>query len=235
MIIDTAFDFRSDAGRRDPDSRSKTLRRYHQLLWSKPLPDGAPFELDVTTKGDYLHHRSDLGEFWLSSDSVIPSFTGHIRMAPITDQLSDEEHQSFIALTYTMGGMLVFPSNRIDRKPTINGARGLTRKISDRMDLTLECIRLFYRGEWSPLKATLDRYDDFFRLFGSFRGYVQFFLLDDLLTPDGSAVRFFLPFADFDSAPTPQDLGSYRDYREKSMDFVRARNLRINQFCTSAS
>ena len=41
------FDFRSDTPPgRDPDALSPTLRRYHQLLWSKPLPSGAPFELD---------------------------------------------------------------------------------------------------------------------------------------------------------------------------------------------
>ncbi len=35
--IDTTFDFRTDAGGKDPDSRP-TLRRYRQILWSKPLP-----------------------------------------------------------------------------------------------------------------------------------------------------------------------------------------------------
>ena len=39
--IDANFDMRSDANGRDPDESSKTLRRYHQLLWSKPLPNGA--------------------------------------------------------------------------------------------------------------------------------------------------------------------------------------------------
>ena len=34
-VIDTTFDVRSDAGGMDPDSHSKTLRRYHQLLWRK--------------------------------------------------------------------------------------------------------------------------------------------------------------------------------------------------------
>ena len=49
-VIDITFDFRSDTPPGlDPDTYSPTLRRYHQLLWSKPLPSGAPFELDVTT------------------------------------------------------------------------------------------------------------------------------------------------------------------------------------------
>src|SRR6478752_2452628 len=75
--IDVDFDFRSDTPgygrpRVDPDASSPTLRRYHQLLWSKPLPSGTPFTLEVTTPGVYLHHLSEHGEFWLSSDAVIP-------------------------------------------------------------------------------------------------------------------------------------------------------------------
>lgn len=44
VTIDVAFDFRTDAGGKDPDSHSPTLRRYHRLLWSKPLPSGEPFD-----------------------------------------------------------------------------------------------------------------------------------------------------------------------------------------------
>jgi hypothetical protein len=40
MTIDIAFDFRSDAGGKDPDVYSPTLRAYHKLLWSKSLPSG---------------------------------------------------------------------------------------------------------------------------------------------------------------------------------------------------
>ena len=65
--IDIAFDFREDTPPgKDPDAYSPTLRRYHKLLWSKPLPNGAMFDLDDTTRGHYLLHRSDeLGEFSL--------------------------------------------------------------------------------------------------------------------------------------------------------------------------
>ena len=44
----TSFDLRTDAGGKDPDKRSPTLRRYHRLLWSEPLPGGAMFDLDDT-------------------------------------------------------------------------------------------------------------------------------------------------------------------------------------------
>ena len=46
--IDITFDFRSDTPPgKDPDVFSPTLSRYHKLLWSKPLPSGLVFELDV--------------------------------------------------------------------------------------------------------------------------------------------------------------------------------------------
>jgi hypothetical protein len=39
-------------------------------------------------------------------------------------------------------------------------------------------------GPGNPLSVTLSRYTDFFALFGDFRSYVSFFLLDDLVTED---------------------------------------------------
>src|SRR5580765_8038155 len=68
VLIDTSFDVRTDARGRDPDLTSPTLRRYHRLLWSKPLPCGMPFTLDTVTPRRYLHHHSELGEFSLASD-----------------------------------------------------------------------------------------------------------------------------------------------------------------------
>ncbi len=49
---------------------------------------------------------------------------------------------------------MVFPGNRVGGKPTLNAARGFNRKISDRMDLTLECVRRYYRHQDSPLART---------------------------------------------------------------------------------
>jgi len=79
MLLDTTFDFRTDAHGKDADTHNPTLRRYHRALWSKPLPSGRDFDLDGTTRGAYLNHRSQLGEFWLSSDSVIPTFSRWIQ------------------------------------------------------------------------------------------------------------------------------------------------------------
>lgn len=230
MEIDIAFDFRTDAGGKDPDSHSRTLRRYHRLLWSKPLPSGAPFDLSDTTPRAYLHHRSTLGEFSLSSDSAIPTFTRWVSLKPITGQFPESENEAFRTIGYTIGGMMVFPGNRIGRKMTINGARGFKRQIADRFDLTLECIRRHYLAHRSPLADTLSLYASFFALFDDFRGYVRFFLLEDLVTSDFGGVRFFMPFDDFRSAAVPRDVDSYAEYRRRSIDFIEARNRRIQLF-----
>jgi hypothetical protein len=227
MLIDISFDFRTDASGKDPDAYSPTLRQYHKHLWSKALPSGQVFDLDDTVRGVYLHHRSELGTFSLSSDSVIPTFTKWASLKRITETLTEEEKEVFSALSYTIGGMMVFPTNRIDGKQTINGARGFNRKIADRFDLTLECIRRHYLGQRSPLDETLARYRDFFALFGDFTGYVEFFMLQDLVTTDRSAVRFFMLFDDFGIPSVPWDGDSYREYRRLSIEFIEARNRRI--------
>ena len=229
--IDITFDFRRDTPKgRDPDTCSMTLRRYHKLLWSKRLPSGELFELNDATPGNYLYHRSAKGEFSLSSDAVIPTF----KWAPhIKELIPDEELQAFNAVGYTIGGMMVFPGNQIDGKWTINQARGCTKRIGDRFDLTMECIRRHYskekysKKEDNPLGVVLERYADFFGLFGDFRGYVEFFLLQDAVTVDCDAVIFSAPFEDFTPSPIPQTLDEYREYRQRAIDFIEARNRRI--------
>jgi hypothetical protein len=139
--IDTTFDFRTDTPPgRDPDARSPTLRRYHKKLWSKPLPGGAVFNLIDTTPRVYLHHKSDLGEFYLAADSVIPCFTRERKIAHITRQIPKQELDEFNRIAYTVGGMMVFPGNMVESKMTINAARGCHPRIKDRFDLTVECI-----------------------------------------------------------------------------------------------
>lgn len=229
--LDVTFDFRSDTPgypKSDPDLLSPTLRKYHRLLWSKPLPNGAVFQLLDTTPSVYLHHSSHLGEFWLASDSVIPTFRKERNLIEVLDQIPDELSE-FMRIGYTMGGMMLFPGNRIDHKMTINGARGFHPRIKDRFDLTVECVRRHYLEERSPLDSVLGRYAAFFDLFGDFRGYIEFFLLQDLVTDDGSSVKFFTPFENFTTSPVPAGLNAYRTYQRHATGFIAARNQRIVQ------
>lgn len=226
--IDVTFDFRQECPGSDPDRFSPTLRAYHQALWSKPLPTGGALELEDVWRRGYLRHESEIGIFHLSSDTVLRTFHKHPRMRHIVEQIPEADREDFSTRGYTIGGMIVFPGNRVDRCLTINQARGMHPRIADRFDLTLECIRRHYAGEQSPLTKALSRYPDFFALFGSFSGYVEFFHLQDLVDDDGS-VRFFLPFESFDATRAlPQSVPEYLDFRAEMLRWIDARNARID-------
>lgn len=150
LAIDTAFDAYSDTPTgRDPDSHSPTLRQYHHRLWSKQLPDGDRFILSADHPKAYLYHDSALGKFSLSSDAIGHTYRYVKAMAPVIDQVPDEELDEFYSVCSTIGAYIVFPSQRVEGKPTINGARGMHWKIRDRFDLTLECFRRHYDSEVS--------------------------------------------------------------------------------------
>ena len=225
--IDIEFNVFSDtpAGK-DPDSYSPTLRKYHQTLWSKILPNGKLFELDLDTPR-LLHHNSELGEFFLSSDAIGHTYKGVKKMSHIVGQLPLSELDAFFNLCTTIGGFIIFPSKRIDGKMTINGSRGVNHKIQDRFDLTLECIRRFYAKQESPLSETFERYAAFFELFETFQGYTKFFLLDDLVSVDFQKIKFWHPFSSFTNIPLPQGLSEYHSYKLKVVEFITARNDRI--------
>lgn len=228
MRIDIDFNFYSDSKGRDPDSASQTLKKYHKILWSKPLPNGKILELRDDIKGAYLYHQSEHGEFFLGSDAITHSYRDQARKKWLTEQIPNEVNELFDTGS-TIGAYIIFPNNRINGKHTINQARGLKSLIDDRFDLTLECIRRFYYGESSPLYVTLARYADFFRLFTDFSGYVYFFLLDDLINKNGT-IKFYLPFNGFITRPSFVDVNQYLLYKERVIDFIEARNKRIQNY-----
>jgi len=128
----------------------------------------------------------------------------------------------------TIGACTLFPNNRIDGNHTINQARGVNSLIDDRFDLTLECIRLFYLGQTSPLYDTLNRYKNFFALFENFIGYIQFYLLDDIIDNNGN-IKFYLPFDNFKSRPVFNSIDDYFLYKQGVMTFINSRNKRIDK------
>jgi len=229
--VDISFDVRTDAGKGDPDSTSPTLRRYHSLLWSKILPNGQHLTLDASKARGYyyLHHNSDLlGSHRLTSDTVVPTFRSWKRPAvrELIAQIPAVELDEFQFFNHTIGGMMIFPGNRVSGVRTMNGERGMNPLIADRFDLTLEAIRLHYLGHDNPLEKTISAYSSFFDLFVDFDGYVKFFLLEDLVD-DGGAVKFFLPFEGFGVGTLPTTVEQYRAYRDAAVAFIVARNARI--------
>lgn len=220
--IDVDFFFFDDTPEgEDPDSASPTLRLYHRLLWSKPLPDGRPFILSQpAAKAPYLVYEADGLRISFGSDTIA---TRHARaLHHFFSQIAEEENEAFLRRSYTICGFTIFP-----RHPnSINQLRGRHPRIQDRWDLTLEAIRRHYEGGRSPLSDVLARNAAFFALFGSFRGYVEHFLFQDFLDSSGR-VRMLLPFDDFTKPPLPTDLATYRAYRAANLELFEARRNRI--------
>lgn len=242
MKIDTSLDFTLDtphywdkfwvdreglgvAGG-DPDFSSKNLQRYHRIVWSRKLPCGERMELQCGTGSNYLTWR----DFRFSSDSIIASFR-YEKYRYLLDEVKKfvPDYKVFVENylheSYTIGGMIIFPKH----VRSINQARGTNTKIRDRWDLTLECIRRYYRGEDSPIYKTLLQDKDFFDLFINFKGYVDYFFLQDCVTDDYSAVNFWIGKGSFNEEPLPSTVEEYLYWIECQMVFLRKRNKRISE------
>ena len=233
LPIDIAFNFYSDSDGKDPDSYSPTLKKYHKLLCSKPLPSGKVFTLSDTESDSYLTYISAQEKISLSSDSISNSYRDKKALSSIVQDLS-KEVEEFRNLGSTIGGYILFPNKKIDGKMTINGARGFNQKIADRFDLTLECIRLHYLGMSNPLQEVLTQNTAFFKLFESFAGYLDFFLLQDLVDVNYESIYFFTPIKKmFESSPLPANKEEYLQYMKSSTSFTAKRNERIKAWSLS--
>ena len=148
-------------------------------------------------------------------------------MSHIIDEINHVEIDSFFSICSTIGAYIIFPAKRINNKMTINGARGVNHKIQDRFDLTLECIRRLYLNQQSPLTDVLERNANFFKLFSDFRGYVDYFLLQDMVEREYEAINFWSSFDNFETEPLPTNKEEYLSYMNELLSFVKARNQRI--------
>ena len=238
MIIDVNFDFTTDTpnywndfwrdevlggGGNDPDAMSKTLQAYHQYLWSKPLPNGKIMNLKQGNNYNYL----TWDKFRFGSDSILASFRyvrNRTKLKEVSNALPNYKAfiEEFIHKSYTIGGSIIFPKDN-----SINRARGCNAYIKDRWDLTLECIRLFYNDEKSPLYETLCKNKGFFDLFVDFKGYVDFFFLQDCVSSNYDSVNFWVGDGDMSKNPMPQTVDEYIIWINKQLEFVEKRNKRI--------
>ena len=233
--LDITYDFRKDTTDPDVDKGSATLRKYHKLLWSKKLPNGNYFHLSDLVENVYLYYKYQTQEYFLTSDSIVHTYSKWKRTENIIKQIPEKEIQEFLDIAYTIGGYIIFPGNKINNLPTINMERGTNQRIDDRFDLTLECIRRFYNSEKSPLSDTIGRYEDYFKLFIDFKGYCEFFLLQDLTLDNYTKIKYFLPFNDFEVGQYPKNIEDYSIYKKNSIEFNKNRNKRIGEYINKIS
>ncbi len=242
-MIDVAFDFTSELngywdgfldrepltgmGAVDPDVASPTLKEYHRLLWSKQLPNGEMMELTSRKAPYYLTWK----DFCFGSDTIIVGFR-YARYAHIISQVNamQDDYKAFwedlIRKSYTIGGTIIFPVHA----GSMNQRKGMHRRISDRWDLTLECIRLYYEGKESPLYKVILKDKEFYDLFVDFKGYVDFFFLQDAVTEDYSKVIIWDGKGDFTENALPKTLEDYLNFLDKEFDFLAKRNQRIAEY-----
>ena len=226
-MIGVWFDCRQDANGKDPDQHSLTLKRYHAELWTKPLSDGR--QLTMLDQGSYLIASDGRRQIPVSSDNIVATFEAWKRNKLIVEQTSQDVLTAIDNVDWRIGSEIIFPSELRGGTQTINRARGWHRKISDRFDLTLECIARWYRGEDSPLADVFDRYDDFFEWFGDFWGYVDFFLLQDFVD-DKYQVNILTDFDDFQTSPLPQTVEQYTAYLQGLTNTLTLRAKRIERY-----
>ncbi len=208
----------------DPDTESKTLKKYHKLIWSKQLPNGDFMNLIEGHGANYLTWKN----FSFGSDSIITSFRYKkykLMIKQLMEFLPDYKKfmEDYTRKSYTIGGSIIFPKI----KGSINQIRGFNPFIKDRFDLTLECIRKYYNKETSPLYETLLKNKDFFDLFVDFRGYVNYFYLQDLVNDDYTSIKFWLGNGFFEKNPFPKTVEEYLLWINRQLEFVKKRNERI--------
>lgn len=134
--------------------------------------------------------------------------------------------ENYIHKSCTIGGMMIFPKH----SGSINQVRGTNRKLCDRWDLALECIRRYYRREDSPLYSTIVKDEQFFNLFVDFKGFVDYFFLQDCVSDDYDTVKILIGDGNFCEDPLPKTVNQYLNWIDIQLSFVEARNRRIAEY-----
>ena len=209
--------------KKDPDCMSLSLMTDQMRLYRRKLPNGEFFDLE---RGFYKRFVWKGIEF--SSDSVINNLRH--KGYDIAEEMAKrpdyrEKVEDYLHEGYTIGGEIIWPV-----KDSINQARGRIKSISDRMDLTLYCIQAYYQKKRTLPESELNTFLDciwkngwFFDLFVDFKGYIDFFFLNDLVE-DYETVLWI------DYTGKPRTERDYNLFCDRMMDFLRKRNRRISEF-----
>lgn len=221
---------------KDPDVYSKLMQEYHKELWSRKLPNGQNMELKSGCGSYYLYWQN----FRFGADSIVNMYFYHKGVQSLLNceikqilmkKFSETTDfsifvKNYLHKSYTIGGSIIFPKNGVAN--SINTSRYSLLK--DRFDLTLECIRRYYKSESSPMSKVLQANAQFFALFCDFKGYVNFFFLQDLVNDDYSKINYFNSVNKIENVSYPQTEEDWLDLYKNQMDFVEKRNKRIDDF-----
>jgi hypothetical protein len=229
---------------RDADQSDKRLKASHIELWGRPRPNEVAWGFDSPPRW-YMRSIVQLptgpAAWCVGSDNFATTHTNALtEMARAIPGYEDGHLHEMCSI----GGYLVLPAALGDKRPiaqpvrkwSLNQAKGCDHRIADRIDLTLEAIRLYYAGMTSrdvnPLGDVLDAYGWFFDPFGKgakgFQAYVDFFFLTPFVE-DGRVVPLYRDRLDFDNA-LPRDPSEYYPYIDAQLTAVKQRNALITQW-----
>lgn len=223
----------------DIDSTSQILQKdLCELYKSRTVSSGEQYLNSLATSNNnyyYLYLTKDKN-LRFGADSI-----GYLHY--IEDFLKNNNHKKeqkfYVKITNTIGGKIIFPKNGISN--SINIARN--RKLCDRFDLTLECIRRFYYNEESKMTEIFSQgvNKKFFNIFGygetGFKNYVEFFFLNDLVSKDNQVIFFTEDSHNLKNlSDSTKPLTTYSDNPQKCQElysniiaFITKRNLRIQR------
>ena len=71
----------------------------------------------------------------------------------------------------------------------------------------------------------------FYDLFVDFKGYVDFFFLQDCVSEDYSSVNIWMGDASFEKSGLPDTVEEYLNFLVKEHIFLDKRNRRIQEYC----
>lgn len=80
----------------------------------------------------------------------------------------------------------------------------------------------------------MERDKEFFDLFVDFKGFVDFFFLQDCVDENYEKVNLWLGESFFEKNPYPHSASEYLAWIEAEYDFLRKRNRRIEEFCRAS-
>ena len=237
LDLDVNYNYKDDLGpNKDPDKYSDELGHDHCKLWN------SRWRLGILKWSHFNRLSTSINgvDFVFTPDSITNSFVNSKRRVngnyeyKIIEEYGEcvqELIKEYRDTDYTIGSSIIFPVSIEGDKIgwTINIARGISFKVHDRIDYTLECIKRFYEGnDENPLSKALEKNKDFFDLFNDFYDYVDYFFLNDLIDSNGN-VKSFTDVIDFSRA-FPMTEEEYKKYINNTMGFVKKRNKIIKKW-----
>ena len=239
--------------RKDPDKESKSLyvdlnATFFDLPKQKELGLNSVYNKEQGYKKYYYTLFVNGDDILLSSDYIGPS----IKWAQKA-KLTDEEIISFLKISRTLGGHIVFPrgsdknvthvykdKDRCKHPITMNIARGGAKGYFDRFDKTLYAIKQLFEGQ--PISnenvwKAWDNYTDWFEHFGketeAFTHFIEFFKLHSFvndnneiydLTSYDAVKNSYEKTINDDKSTIPTDTMGYKKYVQGALNAISLRN-----------